>query len=182
MGNSIEMLEAVFAGWRLGAIVVPVNFRLVAPEVEYVLADSGARAVIVDGALSPLVDAVRPSLGALDTVVVLGEPSGAVDGGPGVERYDDVLAASRRGRGAQAGLGRQARHQRRGPHRRPADERRGRRRGGGDRLPRADRHAGLLEHARGQRGGRGRRMVPLGRPVPHGRGGLHLRRRPAPRQ
>ena len=75
MGNSIEMVEAVFAGWRLGAIVVPVNFRLVAPEVEFVLADSGARAVIVDEALSPLVDAVRPSLAALDTVVVLGEPA-----------------------------------------------------------------------------------------------------------
>src|SRR4029450_13532134 len=42
MGNSIEMVEAIFAGWRLGAIVVPVNFRLVAGEVEYVLDDSGA--------------------------------------------------------------------------------------------------------------------------------------------
>ena len=96
MGNSIEMIEAIFAGWRLGAIVVPVNFRLVAPEVEYVLGDSGARAVIVDEALLPLVDAVRPSLATLDAVVVLGEPKadapppGSV---PLVESYDDVLAA-----------------------------------------------------------------------------------------
>jgi fatty-acyl-CoA synthase len=90
MGNSIEMVEAVFAGWRLGAIVVPVNFRLRAPEVEFVLADSGARAVIVDAALSPLVEAVRPSL----AVVVLGEPTSTGNGGLGVERYDDVLAAS----------------------------------------------------------------------------------------
>jgi fatty-acyl-CoA synthase len=94
MGNSIEMVEAVFAGWRLGAIVVPVNFRLRAPEVEFVLADSGARAVIVDAALSPLVEAVRPSLAALATVVVLGEPTSTGNGGLGVERYDDVLAAS----------------------------------------------------------------------------------------
>ncbi len=95
MGNSIEMVEAMFAGWRLGAIVVPVNFRMVAPEVEYVLADSGARAVIVDEALLPLVDAVRPSLAVLDAVVVLGEPNAVVpdDGAPGVERYDDLLAA-----------------------------------------------------------------------------------------
>jgi fatty-acyl-CoA synthase len=92
MGNSIEMVEAIFAGWRLGAIVVPVNFRLVAPEVEHVLADSGARAVIVDEALSPLVDAVRPSLTALDTVVVLGEPKAAGAAGPRV-RYGDVLDA-----------------------------------------------------------------------------------------
>jgi len=95
MGNSIEMVEAVFAGWRLGAIVVPVNFRLGASEVEYVLADSGARAVIVDEALSSLVDAARPSLAAVDSVLVLGEPGAAAGvGGNGVERYDDVLAAS----------------------------------------------------------------------------------------
>ena len=95
MGNSIEMVEAIFAGWRLGAIVVPVNFRLVAPEVGYVLGDSGVRAVIVDEALLPLVDAVRPSLATLDAVVVLGEskadaPAGGV---ARVESYEDVLAA-----------------------------------------------------------------------------------------
>jgi fatty-acyl-CoA synthase len=94
MGNSIEMVEAIFAGWRLGAIVVPVNFRLVAAEVEYVLADSGARAVVVDAALFPLVDASRSSLPALDAVVVLAEPGAAGDGGRGAGRYDDVLATS----------------------------------------------------------------------------------------
>jgi fatty-acyl-CoA synthase len=95
MGNSIEMIEAIYAGWRLGAIVVPVNFRLVAPEVEYVLGDSGARAVIVDEALLPLVDAVRPSLAAVDAVVVLSKPKAdaPADGVDLVESYDDVLAA-----------------------------------------------------------------------------------------
>jgi acyl-CoA synthetase (AMP-forming)/AMP-acid ligase II len=95
MGNSIEMVEAIFAGWRLGAVVVPVNFRLVAPEVEYVLGDCGARAMVVDQALAPLVDAVRPSLAALETVVVLaGADSTSVVRGPGVMRYDDLLAAA----------------------------------------------------------------------------------------
>jgi fatty-acyl-CoA synthase len=95
MGNSIEMVEAIFAGWRLGAIVVPVNFRLVAHEVGHVLGDSGARAVIVDEALLPLVDAVRPSLATLDAVIVLGQPEAAApsDGVGRVERYEDVLAA-----------------------------------------------------------------------------------------
>jgi acyl-CoA synthetase (AMP-forming)/AMP-acid ligase II len=92
MGNSIEMVETVFAGWRLGAIVVPVNFRLVAAEVDYILGDCGARAVVVDEALSHLVEAARPSLPALETVVVLGEP-GAV-GAAGVERYEDLLAGA----------------------------------------------------------------------------------------
>ena len=88
MGNSIEMVEAIFAGWRLGAIVVPVNFRLVAAEVEYILGDCGARAVVVDEALSPLVEASRRSLPGLETVVVLGGPSSAG------ESFDDLLAAA----------------------------------------------------------------------------------------
>jgi fatty-acyl-CoA synthase len=95
MANSIEMVEVIFAGWRLGAIVVPVNFRLVASEVEYVLDDSGARVVIVDAALLPLVDAARASPAVLDAVVVVGDPraDAAGDVAPGVERYEGVLAA-----------------------------------------------------------------------------------------
>src|SRR3954465_12609574 len=44
--NGTEVWEAYLAGLRLGAIVVPVNFRLVADEVAYVLADSGAVALV----------------------------------------------------------------------------------------------------------------------------------------
>jgi fatty-acyl-CoA synthase len=96
MGNSIEMVEAIFAGWRLGAIVVPVNFRLVASEVAYVLGDSGARAIVVDEGLAPVADEVRPSLSALETVVVLGSGgTGAATGADaGSERYHDVVAAA----------------------------------------------------------------------------------------
>ena len=46
--NGMETWETYLAGVRLGAIVVPVNFRLVADEVAYVLADSGATALVVD--------------------------------------------------------------------------------------------------------------------------------------
>ena len=50
MRNRLETVAAYYAGLRLGAIVVPVNFRLVAAEVRYLLADSGAVALIVDAA------------------------------------------------------------------------------------------------------------------------------------
>jgi fatty-acyl-CoA synthase len=50
--NGMETWESYLAGVRLGAIVVPVNFRLVADEVAYVLADSGATALIVDAPLA----------------------------------------------------------------------------------------------------------------------------------
>src|SRR5215475_6436695 len=38
--NRIEFVEALLACHRLGAVVVPINFRLAPDEVDYVLADS----------------------------------------------------------------------------------------------------------------------------------------------
>ena len=42
MENSPELVEVFFATVNLGAVVVPVNFRLGASEIAYILADSGA--------------------------------------------------------------------------------------------------------------------------------------------
>jgi acyl-CoA synthetase (AMP-forming)/AMP-acid ligase II len=89
MGNSIEMVEAIFAGWRLGAIVVPVNFRLVADEVSFILGDAGVRVVIVDEHLAGLVGANLDRLPDLERVVVLGEPT--PDAGPKAERFSDLM-------------------------------------------------------------------------------------------
>jgi len=40
--NSAAFFQIVFAAARCGAILVPINFRLSAPEIGYILADSGA--------------------------------------------------------------------------------------------------------------------------------------------
>jgi fatty-acyl-CoA synthase len=47
MENSPELVEVLFAAANLGAVVVPVNFRLAAAEIEYILADSGAAVLVV---------------------------------------------------------------------------------------------------------------------------------------
>ncbi|MCA2226399.1 long-chain-fatty-acid--CoA ligase [Nonomuraea sp. NEAU-L178] len=52
--NSPEMVEAYFASARIGAICVPLNFRLVADEVAYQLADSGAALVLADARFAPI--------------------------------------------------------------------------------------------------------------------------------
>ncbi|MDI5981617.1 acyl-CoA synthetase [Amycolatopsis magusensis] len=44
--NHPSFAEAMFAAHRLGAIFVPLNFRLTAPELAYVLADCGARLLL----------------------------------------------------------------------------------------------------------------------------------------
>ncbi|MFL6206642.1 MAG: acyl-CoA synthetase [Acidimicrobiales bacterium] len=51
-----EMIETVFAANHLGAIAMPINWRLAAPEVRYILEHSGARALVCDRDLLALAD------------------------------------------------------------------------------------------------------------------------------
>ncbi|MCB9913922.1 MAG: AMP-binding protein [Planctomycetes bacterium] len=53
--NRVEFVEAYFALFALGAVAVPLNWRLRANEVAEQLADAGARLVLVDAACVPLV-------------------------------------------------------------------------------------------------------------------------------
>ena len=44
--NSVEFMEAYFAAAKIGAIVVPLNWRLVPDELEFILKDSGSKRLI----------------------------------------------------------------------------------------------------------------------------------------
>jgi fatty-acyl-CoA synthase len=59
MTNRPEFLETMFAANALGAIVVPVNFRLAPDEVAYILTDSGASLLVVDEATGAAAAAAR---------------------------------------------------------------------------------------------------------------------------
>jgi len=54
--NCPEFLETLFAANYLGAIAMPINWRLVAPEVRYILDHSEARALVCDETLRRLAD------------------------------------------------------------------------------------------------------------------------------
>ncbi len=66
MKNRPEFLELLFATHGIGAIFVPLNFRLAAEQVRYALEDSGARLVFVqeatDGAVGEALAGMDPSL------------------------------------------------------------------------------------------------------------------------
>ncbi|MCC3318142.1 fatty-acid--CoA ligase FadD5 [Nocardia africana] len=85
--NYTEYLETVFGINALGAIAVPVNFRLTPPEVAYIVADSGAAAIVTDSLLQPLATGVMAQSETLRTCVVIGGTTGE-----GVIGYDDFLA------------------------------------------------------------------------------------------
>src|SRR5215212_8374561 len=89
--NGLEVWEAYLAGVRLGAVVVPVNFRLVADEVAYVLGDSGAVALVVDAALAGVGTKAREQAPDVATVLVIGEEYEAALAAAGNGPLDDVV-------------------------------------------------------------------------------------------
>src|SRR3954462_5956084 len=87
--NGLEVWESYLAGVRLGAVVVPVNFRLVADAVAYVLAASGAAAVVVDPPLAEVAAKAREQVPDVRTALVIG----GGNAGPDSEDYEAALPA-----------------------------------------------------------------------------------------
>jgi fatty-acyl-CoA synthase len=90
-GNHPSALETLYACGQLGAIWVPVNARLTAPEAEYVLTHSGASVVVHGRDHGELADALRDRLPDVRAWVA-GEPPAA--GGADSLPYEELLAAA----------------------------------------------------------------------------------------
>jgi acyl-CoA synthetase (AMP-forming)/AMP-acid ligase II len=73
MQNGSRYLEVYNAAALMGVAVVPLNFRFVANEVEYVASHSGAQALIYDDAFSDTVASVRARLPSVETRYIVTE-------------------------------------------------------------------------------------------------------------
>ncbi len=60
--NSIEIIEVFLATAKTGIIIVPINFRLVSSEVEYIAENSDANAFIVHDEFTATVDPIKANL------------------------------------------------------------------------------------------------------------------------
>ena len=67
--NSHLYFEILLAALKYGAVMTPVNWRLAAPEVAYVLNDCQAAVLFVGDGFAPLVARVRPDLRHMHTIV-----------------------------------------------------------------------------------------------------------------
>src|SRR5947199_10248354 len=63
--NCPEFLETIFAANYLGAIAMPINCRLAAPEVRYILEHSEARALVSDESLREVADEATKGMQSL---------------------------------------------------------------------------------------------------------------------
>ena len=87
MLNRPEFIESFLAANRLGAIAVPVNFRMTPAEVAFLVSDCQGRVVITEAVLAKVATAVRDMDPTLQTVIVAG---GGTD--DEVIGYDDLIA------------------------------------------------------------------------------------------
>lgn len=60
--NSIEIVEIYLATAKIGLIIVPINFRLVDKDIEYILTNSDTQALIVHDEFTPIIDAIKSNL------------------------------------------------------------------------------------------------------------------------
>jgi acyl-CoA synthetase (AMP-forming)/AMP-acid ligase II len=70
--NSIEYLEQLFAAARIGAVQVPVNHRLTADEVAYIVNNARAPVFIVGPEFVPVLDQIADQLPHARHLVVIG--------------------------------------------------------------------------------------------------------------
>ena len=83
--NNVQLFESCWVAFRLGCVWVPTNFRLTPPEISYLGASSGARAVIYEPDFAEHVDAIAAASDALELVVCIGKPR------PGESSYEELV-------------------------------------------------------------------------------------------
>src|SRR5881398_2969233 len=89
--NTHAQLESFYAVPQIGAVLVPINYRLTADDFAYIIAHSGARVVCADPDYLEAVDSIRDQISGVEHFVAL---EGARDGW--IE-YESALAAAPEG-------------------------------------------------------------------------------------
>jgi fatty-acyl-CoA synthase len=75
--NTHEQLESFYAVPQIGAVLVPINYRLIPEDFVYITGHSGAKVLCVHPDYVAAVDGVRSQLGGVEHFVVLGKAGGA---------------------------------------------------------------------------------------------------------
>jgi acyl-CoA synthetase (AMP-forming)/AMP-acid ligase II len=86
--NGVEFLATYFGGAKIGAVTVPLNWRLVADELEFILKDAGAKVLIWDPDFDETVTELRGRDLPIERWIRVGEAS---ERG---EAWDDICAAA----------------------------------------------------------------------------------------
>ena len=74
--NGSEIVLTVYACAKLGAVFNPLNYRLPAGEVEFIVDDAGSRVMVFESATREAVDGARPELDSVEEYLFVDDPDG----------------------------------------------------------------------------------------------------------
>src|SRR5215475_15728455 len=69
--NSPQFLEVVYACFEIGAVIVPLNTRLAADELVFIINDADCAAFITDESLQPLAASFKPRLQGIEHYIAV---------------------------------------------------------------------------------------------------------------
>ena len=88
--NLPEQVSAFYGLLKLGAVPVPINYRLAANEVRYIVEDCGARLLVFEESLRESVQGIKGALADVEGIVLIGDTPDA-----GEIAYEDFIAPAR---------------------------------------------------------------------------------------
>ncbi|HEU5157366.1 MAG TPA: long-chain-fatty-acid--CoA ligase [Streptosporangiaceae bacterium] len=91
--NSIEYVEQMYAAARLGAVQVPVNYRLAPDEVAFIVNNAQAAVLIAGPEFVPILNAIAGKLEHTRHLIVIGDAATRDDSYTGYERWLGAHAA-----------------------------------------------------------------------------------------
>jgi fatty-acyl-CoA synthase len=90
--NCHRLLEAYYAVPQIGAVLLPINIRLTASDIAYILDDAQAKIVVIDRDLSGLLAPVQPIVPSIQAIVLMGDDAG--DCGLRGDDYESLIAST----------------------------------------------------------------------------------------
>jgi long-chain acyl-CoA synthetase len=94
MPNSAEYIIGYFACWSLGALAGPVNSLLKEHEIEFVMNNSEAKAILVHSEFQTLIEKIKERLAHLRSIINFDDQAAATRGFSAVRSKSDNMDAS----------------------------------------------------------------------------------------
>ena len=91
--NCHYFLEAYFGIAQLGAVTVPINYRLSPQEIAFILQDSDSKVLIVDPMFQQQIDSIRDKTSGLERIIWTGERHNITESDD--FHYEEILAGSK---------------------------------------------------------------------------------------
>ncbi|HWN99248.1 MAG TPA: long-chain-fatty-acid--CoA ligase [Blastocatellia bacterium] len=87
--NCHRFFELYYGIAQIGAVAVPINFRIPPQEIKYILDHSGSCAIAVDAALTPSLEEVRSQLETVEQFISIADQPAS-----GFLAYEDLIASN----------------------------------------------------------------------------------------